>query len=225
MMYVIDRAREPLPGLAGRIFDPADEPFCRSHAFAAIDQYPWDAGGYRPEARAWMARGESGLLLLMAAREETITARVDQWNGAVWEDSCLECFLQPLPQDPRYINVEMNAAGAGLIGLGEGREGRRRLTAPPEDLDLQVSRHAGGWWAVRCCLSWRFLETLFGAEMGNRRGMRGNFYTCDETLHPHFGCWNRIGTEKPDFHRPEFFGTLLFADANGGEAGNVQSGR
>ncbi|MFR4039417.1 MAG: carbohydrate-binding family 9-like protein, partial [Butyricimonas faecalis] len=38
-----------------------------------------------------------------------------------------------------------------------------------------------------------------------------NIHKCGNKLpHPHFVTWNPIPTEKPDFHRPEFFGTLIF---------------
>ena len=33
----------------------------------------------------------------------------------------------------------------------------------------------------------------------------------DKTAHPHYLSWSPIGTEKPDFHRPEFFGELVLA--------------
>ena len=40
-----------------------------------------------------------------------------------------------------------------------------------------------------------------------------NFYKCgDDLTVPHFVSWNPIKTEKPDFHRPEFFGKLKFKD-------------
>ena len=32
----------------------------------------------------------------------------------------------------------------------------------------------------------------------------------DDLTVPHFLSWNPIKTEKPDFHRPEFFGTVKF---------------
>ncbi|MGI6239399.1 MAG: carbohydrate-binding family 9-like protein, partial [Christensenellales bacterium] len=38
-----------------------------------------------------------------------------------------------------------------------------------------------------------------------------NFYTCDESIHPHFGVWNHVAAAQPDFHRPECFGRLEFA--------------
>ena len=38
-----------------------------------------------------------------------------------------------------------------------------------------------------------------------------NFYKCgEETSEPHYVTWNPIGSENPDYHRPEFFGKVLF---------------
>jgi hypothetical protein len=39
----------------------------------------------------------------------------------------------------------------------------------------------------------------------------GNFYKCaDGTDSMHFVTWSPIKTEKTDFHRPDFFGVLIF---------------
>ena len=41
--------------------------------------------------------------------------------------------------------------------------------------------------------------------------IRANFYKCgDELQKPHFLSWSPIKIEKPDFHRPDFFGLLEF---------------
>ncbi|WP_350005689.1 carbohydrate-binding family 9-like protein, partial [Phocaeicola dorei] len=41
--------------------------------------------------------------------------------------------------------------------------------------------------------------------------VRANFYKCgDELQKPHFLSWSPIKIEKPDFHRPDFFGLLEF---------------
>ena len=43
------------------------------------------------------------------------------------------------------------------------------------------------------------------------REIKANFYKCgDELQTPHFLSWNPIKIENPDFHRPDFFGTLEF---------------
>lgn len=211
LTYDILPLSAPLPVLAGEAFDPDAEPFCR-RPFAAIDRYAW-GGDYRPEARAWMAWDAAGLHALLAAKEETVSARVRDFNGDVWTDSCLECFLRPFADDPRYLNIEVNAAGAALIGLGEGRENRMRLAACPAGMDIRASRHDGGWWAVAYTVPFALIEALFGRRPRPGDALRGNFYCCDETLHPHFGSWSPVAAPAPDFHRPECFGELILKEA------------
>ena len=49
------------------------------------------------------------------------------------------------------------------------------------------------------------IESLDGKEI------KANFYKCgDELQTPHFLSWNPIEIDQPDFHRPDFFGTLEF---------------
>ena len=53
--------------------------------------------------------------------------------------------------------------------------------------------------------------SLIGIDGSNPpETLRLNIYKCgDKTAHPHFLSWAPIRTEKPDFHRPEFFGTAI----------------
>ena len=205
--YIISPAVVPLPSLTG-VFDPSAEAFCAG-ACAAIDRYAW-GGDYRPEARAYLRAGDAALHVLLCAREETVCARVHDFGGPVWTDSCLEFFFQPFDDDSRYMNIEVNAAGAALIGIGAGREGRRVLGECPVGMDLRASRHAGAWWAVAYSLPYALIGALFGREFRPGGVARGNFYTCDESIHPHFGSWSPIDAPAPDFHRPECFGALVF---------------
>ena len=73
----------------------------------------------------------------------------------------------------------------------EEREGDNRwsvvLAIPPQAL----FRHALTDWS--------------GAEA------RANLFKCgDDLSHPHFLSWRPIRTEKPNFHRPEFFDHIKF---------------
>jgi len=213
--HIIFPCIAPLPALAGRTFKPDDEPFCQN-AFAPIDRYSWD-GNYRPEARAYLAWDEAGLRVLLCANEPTVSGKVTAFGGPVWTDSCLECFLQPFGDDPRYVNIEVNASGAALIGIGPDRERRAILAACPEGMDIRASRHAGDWWAVAYTIPFAWLEGLFGRPMDRSVALRGNFYSCDESIHPHFGSWSPIKAPQPDFHRPECFGRLILAERAGME--------
>ena len=214
-IYTIQRTDQPLPALAGRGFDPDAEPFCQGR-YAAIDQYAW-GGDYRPEARAYLTWDSEGLRVLLCANEAEVSAQVTAFGGPVYTDSCLECFLRPFDGDPRYLNIEVNAAGAALIGFGPDREHRRVLEACPEGMDIQVSRYEGRWWAVAYTLPFGWLESVFGRAVDEGACFWGNFYSCDESIHPHFGSWNPIEAPKPDFHRPECFGRLILAERVGME--------
>ena len=200
----------PLPALAGAAFDPGTEPFCR-RPYAAIDCYAW-GGEYRPEARAYVAWDASGLHVLLCAREETIVAKAKAFDGDVWLDSCLEFFFRPFEDDPRYINIETNAAGAALIGIGPHRDDRVRLSECPPGMNFRASAHCGGWWAVAYAVPNAVIEGWFGRPLTAGSALRGNFYKCDETLHPHFGSWSPVEAPEPDFHQPDFFGELRLAE-------------
>ncbi len=208
--YVIQKRAAGLPVLAGAPFDPAAEPFCAGE-YAPIDVYAW-GGDYRPEARAYVVRDEVGLRVLLCAREATVSAKVTAFNGDVWTDSCLEFFLKPFEDDARYLNLEVNAAGAALVGVGAGRNDRRRLETCPPGMDFCASRHAGGWWAVAYTVPFSLIEALYGRAFVPGAALSGNFYCCDETLHPHFGSWNPVDAPAPDFHRPECFGRLAMGE-------------
>ena len=49
-------------------------------------------------------------------------------------------------------------------------------------------------------------ESLLGSGTS-----RANFYKYGDILTiPHYVTWNQVGTEKPDYHQPEYFGLLKF---------------
>jgi len=198
--YAIRRVKEMPGDISGRRFSPV------YGEYAFIDDYPW-GGYYTPDARANVEWDEGGLWVTMCAREETISAHETQFGGAVCRDSCLEFFVNPCPSaQDKYINIEINPRGTMHIGVGAGREERLVLDSMPEDMHLSVSGHHDGWWAVRYYLSNALMEKLCGAKP--EKVMAGNFYTCDETIHPHFGTWSPVKAMMPDFHRPEYFGRL-----------------
>ena len=210
---VIPALRVQIPDLTGRVFNPETEPFCIEHGFQSIDQFVWDETGYRPEARAYAAWSREGLHALLCAREETIATVATGFGGDVYKDSCLEWFVQPFADDPRYINVEVNAAGAAYVGFGSGRADSKPLPAMPEGMKVTASKHDGGWWAIAYTIPASLLEKLYGRELVPGACMCGNFYKCDESIHPHFGSWSPIDHPFPDFHRPEFFGQIRLENA------------
>ena len=175
--------------------------------FAPID---CTRGTRRATARGARLRGPQadGFCALLCAKEREIAAAATQFNGDVYRDSCLEWFFQPFADDSRYLNIEVNARGVALIGFGASRADRFRLPVLPGGMDIRASEHRGGWWAVAYRVPNALLRALYGRVPQPGAAMAGNFYKCDESIHPHFGSWNPVVAPKPDFHRPECFGAL-----------------
>lgn len=188
-------------------------PFCGAvpfsqRAVAPIAHYAWEQNGFAPEARAMLCYDRSCLSLQMEAREFPPRAQVQEDDGPVWTDSCLEVFLRP-EGEARYLNLEINPLGFVHMALGLGREDRRSLTArykPFLCLRAQIEPPCG--WGVSFCLPFAMLCEIFSLS-AIPKAWRVNFYKCgDLTERPHYGMWNPVRSPAPDFHRPESFGLL-----------------
>ena len=185
---------------------------------ANIDCYRWDVNGYRPHAEARVMYDERGLHVVLTAQEAEIRAQAEM-RGAICTDSCLEFFFQPDVNCARYVNVEMNPLGIHMIGIGEGRFNRfeaAQLPLPNMQINytaLPPDDYAAEAWGIAYTVPAGFLKLWFGVELKPGLQMRGNFYKCgDKSRYEHYGMWNEVEVDKPDFHRPEYFGKLALAD-------------
>lgn len=176
---------------------------------AKIDKYLW-RDDYKPEAFAQLCVvPEEGLHLKMACRENNPKAIYTEFYEEVWLDSAMEFFFGfKNPGD--YINCEMNSLGNSLIGVGPGRGGRKRIDEYCAVPEIKAEKK-DGWWSVETLFDMKMLTAVFG-EISLDEGTEffGNFFKVGEhTDHPHYGMWSEIKWDKPDFHRPEFFGKFI----------------
>ena len=178
---------------------------------AAIVSYPW-GGEYQPRAAACLNWSKDGFAIEMIAWEHPVSCAERRIGGEVCVDSCMEFFFQPCPEtDPRYINCEVNAGGVVHLAVGEGRMHRDIQLALPQGVAPEVVINDGEKWSVKYELPAEWILHWFpDFKFESGMKMRGNFYKCEESIHPHFGCWNPVTSPEPDFHRPDNFGTLIF---------------
>lgn len=175
--------------------------------------YPW-GGDYRPktEAEVDLLEGK-GILVRMSCEEENPRAVYQEENEPVYQDSCMEFFLNAMPEKSElYLNFEVNANGALLCYQGKNRTERRSLKELSiERPQVEVKRDRLHW-EIQYLISFELLSAVYGeCRLHKSSVIRGNFYKCgDLTEKPHYGCWNPIVKEKPDFHVPEFFGEISF---------------
>lgn len=186
--------------------------------FQPIDKVNWPEYPYRPKVEFRMAHTDNAILLHFRVKEGSVRAKYGEDNGSVWTDSCVEFFSVPAA-DGIYYNIECNCIGTILVGAGPERNNRER--APQEVMD-KVQRWASLGrkpfikrvgecnWEVALIIPYTvfFKHTITTLD---GKTVKANFYKCgDELQAPHFVSWNPIEIEKPDFHRPDFFGTLEF---------------
>jgi len=185
-------------------------------AAGSIDSVNWpEICAYCPETSFWIARSETYLAIRFEVCGLDLRATALSDNGRSWEDSCCEFFISP--DGKGYYNVETTCIGSVLMAYGQGRDGRnvlfaeevakviRRSSLEHKKYELEGGPYA---WSLDILIPFVILGLSAYALPAS---VSANFYKCANlTTHKHFVSWNPINTEKPDFHRPEFFGTLEF---------------
>ena len=175
----------------------------------------WKEFPYIPSTIALIARTEKHIVVLYQVRGLDIRATVMDDNEMVCTDSCCEFFVSD-PSDGTYYNFEMNCIGTIKAAKRKSRQDYELLS---EDRLSRIIRHTSlkrkeiirsgmHSWRVAMCIP---LDLIGIDPMSIPEKVSANFYKCaDKSGHPHFLSWNPIETMKPDFHLPEFFGTIVF---------------
>ena len=182
---------------------------------APIDQVNWkdDFPKTLPVTVRVAHDGET-LYLYYTVIGEAVRAVNAEDFGAVWEDSCVEFFMQREGENG-YRNFECNVLGVLLSRRHETREKGEKQTDEMSSIfrhgtichryegDRQVSDWSMYLEIPKKTLGFGARESLSGQKI------RANFYKCgDKTPEPHFLSWNPIDLPKPNFHVPQFFGLL-----------------
>ncbi|MGB4401046.1 MAG: carbohydrate-binding family 9-like protein [Daejeonella sp.] len=183
----------------------------------SISFVPWKAYSYKPEVEFAIGYSDYALLLKFFVSEKEVKAIYAKPNDPVYKDSCVELFIS-FEDEKEYYNFEFNCAGTCLLGFGKERNERLQLS---DELIGRI-RYQSVLKPSNCPeanISWELtLEIPLDVfhfhqikTLKNKRA-RANVYKCgDDLLQPHFLAWNEIETEAPDFHRPEFFGSIEFS--------------
>ena len=187
-------------------------------AWNVIDTVNWTSYDYRPQVHFRMVYCDTAFLLQYRVKEQSVRAVAAADNGQVWKDSCMEFFVIPA-DDNIYYNFEFNCVGVCLLAAGEKRNNREAAQSSVISLIRRqpslgkhpfAERKQETEWDMALVIPY---VCLFKHPDYSPTGktVRANFYKCgDDLTVPHFLSWNPINTERPDFHRPEFFGTVKF---------------
>ncbi len=225
--YLVRRA-EAAPPLSAAWEDPCwqgVEPL-------EIAEFRPESSDHRPRTRARLLHSDGGLSGIFRVEDRYVLCRRVRFQDPVFEDSCVEAFLQP-KADRGYFNFEMGCSGALLathitdhrrtpkgfaaftrLTPEEGAQVRIRssfaIRATPSPVDPEITSPTD--WELSFFIPFALLESHVGPvrPVGGQE-WRANFYKCgDKTSHPHWASWSRV--DSLNFHLPECFGRLRFEE-------------
>ncbi len=173
------------------------------------------SGHTGPHAMARMAYSATHLYVCWHMRSNGLRALHATDLSPVAQEHCVEFFVQ-LPGEKTYWNFEVNALGTLNASHRVERPCPTRLTGEQLRAVRRHGSHVGlrpfeikeeptAWW-VAIAIPW----SLIGVTAGELpRYLRGNLYACAGGIdHPYYLSRFPITTPRPDFHRPDFFGTI-----------------
>lgn len=135
----------------------------------------------------------------------------------VCDDSSMEIFLGfpeedgSISDNSLYVNFEINPNGVMYAAYGFGRKDRKFISdevyakAAPETV---LEKEA---WSLEVLFPETFLEEISKKKSGESGTMLYcNFYKISETPEiEHYGSWNPINSDTPNFHLPSSFGQAV----------------
>lgn len=177
----------------------------------------WKGYDYLPKVNFRIGHIGNEIWLKYYVAEKHIRALETCSNGEVYKDSCVEFFVSF--DGGNYYNFEFSCIGTIHLAFGSGR-GNRKFVDPEvvEKIEIESSlgnnpfdnRSGNFEWEMMIRIP---LECFQYSKIIRLNGLNAtaNFYKCgDKTQQPHFVTWSPVGTENPDYHRPEFFMKVLF---------------
>lgn len=177
----------------------------------------------RPNVHVKVAYDNDAIYLIYHVEDQYVRCVVDEYQGPVSRDSCVEFFFTPgMEVSKGYYNLEINCGGTGLFAFQRER-GVDRVNIPwgvYEAVDVATSMprivepeiEEPVTWTLEVRLPFDILEEYTDfthPESGVE--WRANFYKiASGTSHPHYMTWSFVDNPTPQFHLPEFFGTIRF---------------
>lgn len=188
-------------------------------AKADISEYVW-GDSYCPKAEARIFYTDDAFYIHLEAEESADHLRMEKSPGitdSACEDSCLEFFVMPCSEtDKRYFNFEFTPKGALYAGFGHDRYDNKLLTDTDISIfdihtNVEINEEKAVWYS-EARIPFDFICETMQKDIVfvKDKTMFGNFYKCgDKCKEPHYGTWNPVGSDKPDYHLPEYFGKLM----------------
>jgi len=192
---------------------------------APVSHFHQLSSAYRPQTQIRVLHDTNNLYVHFDVADRYVRCTHLGYQDSVCNDSCVEFFVQPLP-DKGYFNFELNCGGTMMLMYNEdaklGARAGRYCSVWPEHAQQIRIRHSMPRvvqpeitepvnWRLAMSIPMSIFEHYVGPVLPvNGQPWRANFFKCaDGTSHPHWASWSPINGQL-NFHQPQFFGQLLF---------------
>lgn len=191
-----------------------------------ITQWHPKSGAHRPTTYARVLYDDAHLYVRFDVLDRYVQILHAHPQEPVWQDSCVEFFVQPSGQR-KYFNFEINAGGNILLYCIEdptrtpdGFVAYQKVSSAWLDrvvighsLPRRIEQTLEGpiAWSIAYRIPFALLEAYVGPlSIASGTVWRANFFKCGgDPAYAHWGSWSPIG-DALNFHQPARFGELVF---------------
>jgi hypothetical protein len=188
-----------------------------------IEKHMGDLPKFEPVVEAKMMYDDNNVYGIFRVKDRFVQSTIQEYNGSVSENSCVEFFFSPDSSYPlRYFNLEINAGGTPLIfyisrpwndykKLENGDINKIEIAhSLPKRVDPEITEPVT--WIIEFRVPLDMLKKYSNVTTpGPGVTWKGNFYkTGSKTSNPNYMTWSYVDNPTPNFHLPQYFGTLKF---------------
>lgn len=216
--YRVSRLKKPM-----KIDANWNKPQWKKVEAIQIEKYMGTIPPFKPQVEAKMMYDQDNVYVIFRVKDRYVKSVVQEYNGNVSGDSCVEFFFAPDTELPlKYFNLEINAGGTPLIfyvskpwtefAKLKNDEIKQIEIAHslPSVVDPEITEPVT--WTLEYRIPLSMLKTYSNVTQPAPGVIwKANFYkTGSRTSNPNYITWNFVDNPKPNFHLPQFFGTLIF---------------
>ena len=187
-----------------------------------VTEYMGPEPAHKPGVEVKVAYDTQAVYVIFRVEDRFVRSTRTAYQDPVYKDSAVEFFFCPADDSSSgYFNLEINCGGTALFRFKN--KDKEKVLIPeelfkqveiahslPEIVDPEIQQPVT--WTLEFRLPVSILEQYYDVSRpapGNK--WRVNFYKiADESSHPHYLTWSKVIGPKPNFHLPEYFGTLIF---------------
>ncbi len=161
-----------------------------------------------------LTHDDNNLIINFDVFENELRRETSSNNSKVYEDSCVEIFLQNI-NSKKYLNFEISASSYMLIGKGENRNNRKKfdnniIDTIKRKVIIYCDKKNNVHWSLKIYLDLYKWDLVEKKDISKQK-IKANFYKCGDKLKtPHYLTLFNVDTKEPNFHNPTSFQELLF---------------